>query len=130
MAEVNRFQPDGQLIDVWYLRRGSTFRKHYTYKTGPKDGPYVAVDLTGWTARGMIRSKEDPTVVLIDLTEAGKATITLGGITGTIDIRVEAETATLIEEKKGKFDVELVNGTFVKNFVGGEVVFLGEQTHG
>ena len=129
MDEVNKFQPDGQLIGVWYIRRGATFRKHYAWKTGPKEGPHTPVDLTGWTARGLVRDKADPATILIDLTEVGKASITLEGATGGILIEIEAETATLIASKKGLFDIELVNGTFVKNFTGGEVIFLGEQTH-
>jgi hypothetical protein len=33
MAEESKFQPDGQLIDVWHIRRGSTFTRKYVWRT-------------------------------------------------------------------------------------------------
>lgn len=127
----SQFQPDGQYIDTWYLRRGSNFQQWYGWKTRNELDPEVLdpVDLSAWTARGGIYDRADKETVLIPIGTAD-GTVTLSAA-GDIDIHISHEvTAAIPDSKKGVFDLELVSpdGLFVRNFVGGTAEFLTELT--
>lgn len=125
-----KFNPDGQLADIWYVRKGSTFRMKYIWMSGA-EGQEVPVDFTGWSARGGMYQKSltgGPPTVLVHLgTDNGRVTL---GTDGSISIEVDAATTEAIVPKSGVFDLELVapNESFVKNFVGGKVKFLTDYT--
>lgn len=62
------------------------FQTTYTWLTGPENGPYVPVDLTGAAAQMMIRQNPGDAlpIVSISTTPNAQGYITLGGVTGTI----------------------------------------------
>lgn len=88
------------------IEQGATFRKLLTWKTGT---PPTPVDLTGYAARMQMRnSPTAPTaVVSITNTPNSQGVITLGGLTGTIEIYIN-DTATMSITSGGVYDLELI----------------------
>ncbi len=68
---------------------------------------YIAINLTGWTARMQARRKiDDPDALFTLTTENGG--IVLGGIGGTVDIVMDAVETSGFDWKNGVWDLELV----------------------
>jgi hypothetical protein len=98
------------------IEQGATFTKTVTWKTGK---PALPVDLTGCTARMQVREKIEAAEVLLSLsTTDGR--ITLGGVAGTVNLRVEAEDTAEIVWKTGVYDLEIefADGTVRRLFSG------------
>lgn len=68
---------------------GSTFTRTPTYKAGD---PPTPVNLTGWTAKMQFRDSADALIAEMSTSNGG---ITLGGVAGTIALRL-APAATLL----------------------------------
>ena len=67
----------------------------------------VAVDLSNYTARMMVRPYASSPVLFISLTSAALGGITLGGVAGTITIdRTATQTATY-KFASGVYDIEI-----------------------
>lgn len=95
-----------------FVEQGSTFTKSLLRK-GPSGVPISNV---GYTAKLQIRSDYGAPVIL-ELTDiSGSTGITLGGATGTIDIRIGADDTALFDvdapdTKVGIYDLKLVEAT-------------------
>jgi hypothetical protein len=126
---ANKVEADGQVQDTWHIRKGATFIKQYTWKNGTEQ-VNTPTDLTGWSARAKIKAKITDTVSLVDLETGVGGEIVLGGVLGTINITIPDTVTQAITVKTGVFDLELVNGdaSFVRNLVGGDVIFYEEVT--
>lgn len=102
------------------IDQGATFRKRFVWKSG---SPATPVDLTGYKARMQIRAEvESPEALLTLTTENGG--ITLGGVTGEIDLYVSAVVTTGFDWTDGVYDIELVtpNGDVIRRIAGTVVV--------
>ncbi len=86
------------------IKQGATFRRRLTWKTG---SPLVPVDLTSFTARMQIRNEIESATVLVELTTENGG-ITLGGVTGTIDLYISATATAAYTWENGVFDIEMV----------------------
>ena len=108
------------------IYQGATFSKRltwgsYPYPVAERNGvivnlstgrpapssDYIAIDLTGWTARMQARRKIDDPDALVNLT-TGNGGIFLGGIGGTVDIVMDAVKTSGFDWKNGVWDLELV----------------------
>ena len=98
------------------IYQGATFRKRLTWK-----GPLPAqtpIDLTGCTARMQVRPEVESSTVLLELTTANGG-ITLGGVSGTIELFVSDDASTLFTWTAGVWDLEI-------EFPGGDVRRLAQ----
>lgn len=84
------------------IYQGATFRKRLTWLDSSK----APIDLTGCTARMQVRAEVESPDVLLSLTTENDR-ITLGGITGTVDLFVTDEDTALIDWAGGVFDIEI-----------------------
>lgn len=107
------------------FHQGETFAWTFTWLDGGGD----PVDLTGATARMMVRADPDDVSPLLTLTtENGR--ITLGGVLGTIALTISATvTAALSDWQKGVWDIEIVQGSTVTRILEGFAVLSKEATH-
>lgn len=105
------------------VQQGATFSLPLVWKASG-----ALVNLTGYTARMMIRADFDDVSPLVTLTtENGR--IALGGALGTIDLTISAAvTAALTDWGKGFYDLELVDGGNVKRLLAGHAVLSKEAT--
>jgi len=110
---VGQYNPTGQ--------QGATFTRLITWTDNAGD----AVNITGYTARMMLkRDYSDPVSVLSLTSSAG---LTLGGAAGTILITMTAaQTADL--NGAYLYDLELVNGSVVTRLLEGTITFTPEVT--
>ncbi len=92
-----------------------------------KDGAGEPMDLTGYTARMHVRGKIADTTTLLELTtENGR--IILGGALGTVRLHLTATDTAAITWSEGVYDLELVNGSYVKRFLEGKISVSKEVT--
>jgi hypothetical protein len=107
------------------IEQGATFKLVLTWK----DDAGALMDLTGYTARMQVRpSIADTNPPLLNLTTENGA-ITLGGATGLVTVIAAAALTTAITNKKGVYDLELVDATgFVTRLLQGAVAFNFEVT--
>lgn len=102
--------------------------------TAPAPGAYLAsgkvgkiVDLTGYTARMQIRDYATGALLMELTTEDGR--LALGGVLGTIEIRLTAEETTALSWTYGQYDLELVSaGGLVRRPFAGDVFVSREVT--
>lgn len=107
-----------------YIEKGATFHKSITWEIGDPPAP---VDLTGYTARMMIRATL-ATPPLIELTtENGR--IALVPLLGRIDLYIDAEDTETLVGATGVYDIELVLGSEVTRLLQGDVTLSPEVTH-
>ena len=88
--------------------QGATFERSLTiYQPAVLGASAVPVDLTGYSARMQVRPETDASATLVELTtENGR--ITLGGVAGTIELFIDAETTATID-RDGVYDLEIYN---------------------
>jgi hypothetical protein len=106
------------------FNQGETFAWTFRWLAGGSD----PVDLTGATARMMVRADPDDVTPLLTLTtENGR--IALGGVLGTIALTISATvTAALTDWGKGFWDIEIVQGSTVTRLLEGFAVLSKEVT--
>lgn len=105
--------------------QGGTFTKLVTWKTGD---PALPVDLTGCTARMQVRASVEATAVLASLTTENGG-ITLGGVLGTVALRIEATATALYTWVQAVYDLEIVFGDgTVRRLLQGYVTVSPEVT--
>lgn len=113
------------------IYQGATFRASYTWTTGPDETDQTLVDLTGATARAMIRASYDAALPLISLTTENGG-ITLGGAAATIALYISDEDTAALPalDKPGRWDLEIVwpDGD-VTRLLMGSVSIIPEVTH-
>lgn len=103
------------------IDQGATFEDVYTWKSGETKETAVPVDLTGCTALGHIKEEIDGVEILLVLsTENGR--VILGGVDGTITIRIVAADTAAINWTSAFYDlkVKFANGFIVRR-MGGRV---------
>lgn len=104
----------------------NTLRFPNVNATAFKTGTYVLrwsspVDLTGYTGRMQIKDKIDGTVLCTP-------TITIDNTAKTITREITAAVTAALTAKKGVYDLEMVNGTYVTKIDSGTVVIASEVT--
>lgn len=109
------------------IEQGATFQKSLVWK----DSTGTPINLTGYTARMMVRLKiSDAAPLLTFTTENGG--IALGGALGTIDITGLATLTDAIQTTKvlvGVYDLELVSPTgVVTRLIEGAAVIIPQVT--
>lgn len=107
------------------IDQGATFTKSVTWKTGK---PPVPVDLTGASARMQIRATLESAAVLVELTTENGG-IVLGGVAGTVALRLEAIATAAYAWSSGVYDLEVQfsDGT-VRRLLSGGVSVSPEVT--
>lgn len=94
------------------IEQGATFNRTFTWETGD---PAEPVDLTGWTARMTMRGAGAEDFSLT--TSNGR--IALGGAEGTVSVTITAADTALLKATRYSYDLELVNGAYVKRLLCG-----------
>lgn len=106
------------------IEQGATFRLSAVWK----DANNALINLTGYTARMMVRrTYKDAAPLLTFTTENGA--IVLGGAAGTVEVTGLATLTDDIPAKPCVWDIELVSPTgFVKRLLEGVAVVTPEVT--
>lgn len=105
------------------IEQGATFRLSLIWKSGG-----VPVDITGWTARMMVKRRYGDTAPLLSFTTENGA-IVLGGAAGTVEVTGLATLTDDIPAKPGVWDIELESPTgYVKRLLEGPAVITPEVT--
>lgn len=102
--------------------QGETYEQSLIYQNS--DG--TAVDITGATARMMVRTDYAATTTVVSLTEV--AGITLGGAAGTIDLTITDTQTAALAAGKYVYDLELIMGSKVKKLIRGDFIVRAEVT--
>lgn len=106
------------------IEQGATFDRTFTYKNASD----VLVNLTGYTARMQVRTTEESSVIIFELTTENGG-ITLGGVAGTIRLFLTATATAALAAAAGLvYDLELVSGTTVTRLLYGTVGIDREVT--
>jgi hypothetical protein len=107
------------------VEQGATFAQEVTWLADD-----VAVNLTGYTARMMLRpSAASETITITLTTENGR--ITLGGTAGTIDLLISAADTAAITAGRYLYDLELISaGGIVTRLIQGIATVSAEITRG
>lgn len=103
MAAVLNLEPQGVVINASFVQN-ETWSLPLIWKTGSAPSP---VNLTGYTARMMVRRRAEVSTALISLTDASG--IALGGAAGTITVTLTATQTTSLPAGKLVYDLELVS---------------------
>jgi hypothetical protein len=97
----------------------------------PTTGTVAPKDLTGYSARMEIRKHGLLLCRLHSSDATAHGTITLGGASGTVAIRIPDEVSTLWKWRSARYDLELFNAAgIVVRFVEGLVIARTEVTTG
>lgn len=105
------------------IEQGATFDLSIVWK----DNAGTPIDITGYSARMQIRKTYDSAPV-ISLTSAVGGGIVLGGVDGTIDITISANTTDDITILRGRYDLELELAGVVTRLIQGSVDISREVT--
>ena len=103
------------------IEQGATFELSIVWK----DNEGTPIDISGYSARMQIRKTYDSEPV-INLTDGSG--ITLGGITGSIDISIDADTTDGLIINRGRYDLELESNGIVTRLIQGTVEISKEVT--
>lgn len=106
------------------IEQGADFFINLTYK----DDTGSPIDLTGYSARMQVREDYSSATALVDAT-TGNGDITLGGVSGSIDIHIPASVTGALNFDTGKYDIEIVDASgVVTRLLQGSVVLSPEVT--
>jgi len=109
------------------IEKGSTFERVFTWKTkNPDTGVLEPVNLSGYSARAMMREEYDSAEPFISLTTGNG--IVLTPLTGEIKITVTAEQSAALLAERGVWDIEVYTGTIVYRLLEGKVKIKPEVT--
>jgi len=114
--------------------QGSTFSLTLTYK----DSSGSVIDVSSNTARMQVRKSELSSSKLLDIDTngvtggitggTGGITMNASGVTGDINVAVDATTMTNVPAGRFFYDLELVDGTTVTKLIRGKFTNGGEIT--
>ena len=107
------------------VEQGSVFELFFEYR----DCEDVLINLTNYTAQMQIREAKDSVSYLVEVTELDG--ITLGGVLGTVLIRISADITNALDFNKGVYDVELSeagDSTLTRRVLEGKVKFSEQVT--
>ena len=100
-----------------FIDQGSTFSTIMNFSD--EDG--IPLDLTSYDGRAQLRRHyESNTAVSFD--------VTLGGVEGTIQLEMSANTTAALTPGRNVYDCELISGNTVIRFVEGNVTVLENVT--
>lgn len=102
--------------------QGATFNQILSYSSGG-----FPVDLTDRTARMQVRVKHSSTSSILSLTTENSG-ITLGGVAGTINIVIDADTTSELTPKEYVYDLEIVHNDDVTRLIEGKFIVTPEVT--
>ena len=106
------------------IYQGATYSQTFIWK----DANSTPINLTGYTARMMVRTTIDAPTPFITLTTENGG-ITLGGTAGTVVLNMSATATAALTESIGLYDIELVSGAgVVTRFLQGIVTISKEVT--
>lgn len=105
------------------INKGETFSLPMLYKDSDGD----MIDLTGYTARGMVRDERSGSL-LLDMTPYLAVNNDGSPTDGQIDISIDAETTAGFDWKTGLYDLEIVKGAYVKRLIEGKITIVEEMT--
>jgi hypothetical protein len=106
------------------IYQGATFSQSFIWK----DSNQTPINLTGYTARMMVRTTVSAAAPFITLTTENGG-IALGGSAGTVALSMSAAATAAITELFGVYDLELVApGGAVTRFLQGIVTLSREVT--
>lgn len=89
----------------------------------------VPVNLSGYDARMHVREKHSSETAIVYLSTFGyNPSIFLGGISGTIDVLIDAVTTAGFYPKEYVYDLEMVSGSIVKRLIEGKFIVTPEVT--
>ena len=115
--------------------QGSTFSLTVSYK----DSSDTAIDVSSQTARMQVRRSELSSKKLLDIgvgnvtgpsdvAGTGGITMNASGVTGNINVSVDAATMANVPAGRFFYDLELVDGTTVTRLIKGRFTNDGEVT--
>lgn len=104
--------------NICYIQ-GSTFNKRITWL---QDG--IATNLTGYTAKMQVRAAPDSPVIVELSTENGR--ITLGGVNGTIDLKIE--DSVIVAAGNYFYDLDLYSASETYTLLKGRFQIIAEIT--
>lgn len=111
------------------IEQGVTFIRKLQWKDEAGD----IVDLTGYTARAVIRETYDSSAILTMTTENGRITlgeVTEGSYTYNILIEIDsADTAALTDWGKGVWDLKLISSGPETRLVHGKAILSQEVSY-
>ena len=90
------------------IDKGATFRHSIIWESGTTLSNTSPVDLTGATARLVIRSSVTDATVLVELNTSNGG-LTLGGVNGTIDIFISNIESTAFTFNKAVYGLEIID---------------------
>lgn len=96
------------------IYKGGVFKYRFIYTNEDAS----VINITGWSARMSIKDDFNGTVLISATSLNGR--LILGGVTGTIDIKIPADVSALVEGDSGVYDLELIepDGTVYKIALG------------
>jgi hypothetical protein len=105
------------------IEQGATFARTLTWQADSAN-----VNLTGYTARMMIRSTIDDSSTIVSLTTENGG-ITLGGAAGTIALLISATATAALTAGTAVYDLELISASsVVTRLLQGSVTIAREVT--
>jgi hypothetical protein len=114
------------MTNIWKVQRdieivqGKTWEAKFRYLSRCSSGRKpVAVNLTGYTARMVVRECAEDSALLLDLTTENSG-ITLGGPNGTIEIEATPTQTSNLTAGDGVYEIELYVGSDVIGFATGK----------
>lgn len=109
------------------LKQGSDL--DFTVQVWADAAHTVVQDLTGWDARMMVRASRDSTgSPLVSLTSNPAAGLTVNGPAGQITVHVGGATTSAYTWLNGQWDMEVYNGSLIKEAAYGNVSMRTEVT--
>lgn len=91
------------------IQQGTSWHVQLTYKVGADTQTATPVDLTDYVAWLQVRANWYNDTALLTLSSIDNGGIALGGVTGTIDLELEADMTTEIDWRDGVYDLELTS---------------------
>jgi hypothetical protein len=115
--------------DKFKIEQGADLSIHLTWK----DGTGALIDLTGWSARMMVRKSYKTTTPVLDFRSGAGGTagtaIALGGALGTIDITATNAVTSGVPSGDYVYDLEMVSpGGIVTRLLEGIIPVSPEAT--
>ena len=95
-----------------YIEQGATFTTGFNWhrESDPPTFPATAgaaYDLTGCVVRMQLRKNQQSPIILAASSDGENPAITLGGVTGRIDIKLTDEMTDQVTTKSAQYDLEV-----------------------
>lgn len=108
-----------------YIEQGADFDLPLIWK----DSSNTPINLTGYSARMQIREHFDSDDYLLALDSGALGGITLGGVTGVLEVFIPASVTANIPQISAVYDIELISASgAVYRFIQGAALISREVT--